>query len=108
MPTPFAIFFVCWIALAIGSWIFYSKASYATKKAAHPFILTAAGIAFIGFAEWIFHWRLPWFFVVAVVVIIFLNFRLTRFCPQCNATLYGGGGFFRPNFCSKCGAKLQD
>jgi ribosomal protein S27AE len=107
MSKAFAIFIVGWILLGIGSWLFYTKAPYQTKKSAHPFLMVAVGLSFFGFAEWVMRGNVPWFFAVALVVIMFLNIRNTRFCPRCNATLYGsGGGFSRPKFCSKCGAEL--
>lgn len=105
-PRPFVIFFTCWIAFGIGTWIFYSKASYETKKAWHPFIGIGAGAVFLGFAEWITRWSVPWFFIVAVFLICLLNLRNTQFCPQCNATLYTRA-FMRPSFCWKCGAELK-
>ena len=106
MPTPFAVFFACWIILGIASFVFYAKASYQTKKAAHPFIMIGTGIAFFGFAEWVIRGKMPWFFALLIVLIIFLNIRNTQFCPRCNATLYAHG-YSRPQFCYKCGAKLE-
>jgi ribosomal protein S27AE len=105
-PNSFLVFMVCWIAMGIASWIFYSKASYQTKKSLHPFLTVAYGVVFLGFAEWLMQGKLPLFFVVAVIVIMFLIYRLTRFCPQCGATIYSLG-LQRSNFCPKCGAALQ-
>jgi ribosomal protein S27AE len=106
MPTPVKVFFVCWIALGIASWFFYAKATYKTKKAVHPFLMIAVGVVFIGFVEWITGGKVPWFFIVAVGVIMFLNVRLMQFCPRCSATVYPQGFLSRPNFCPKCGAEL--
>jgi hypothetical protein len=105
MPTFFKTFIACWIAVGIATAIFYAKASYETKKAFHPFIVSATGVIFLGFAESITRGKLPWFFVVALVVIIYLNIRNTQFCPQCNATIRAG--FRRRSFCSRCGADLR-
>lgn len=107
VPSLFVFFFVCWILLGIGSWIFYAKASYQTKKTWHPFIMAGAGIVFLAFAESILHGFLPWLFVAAIILIIFLNIRNTQFCPRCGATLYARS-FSRARFCSRCGADLQD
>ena len=107
MPRSFAVFMVCWILLGIASWIFYSKASYQTKKSAHPFLMVAFGIIFLGFTEWVMQGKVPLFFVAAVIVIMFLNYRLTRFCPRCGATIYSRG-LMRSNFCPKCGAPLEE
>jgi len=107
VPSVFAIFFVCWILLGIGTWIFYSKTSYETKKKWHPVIGIGTGVAFLAFAEWISGGYLPWIFVVAVVLIIFLTIRNTQFCPRCGATLYART-FSRPRFCARCGTDLQN
>lgn len=109
-PTPFAVFFVCWISLGIATSVFYAKGSYKAKKAAHPFIVIGVGIAFLGFVGWLTRGILPWSLASAIVLVlalfIFLNIRHSPFCPRCGATLYTRG-FFRPEFCWKCGAKLS-
>ncbi len=106
MPRHFAIFMVCWVVLGIGVGIFYKRATYATKKSAHPFLVIGFGVVFLGFTEWLMRWNVPWFFIVALIVITFLNIRNTQFCSGCNATIYPRG-FTRPLFCSKCGVALK-
>ena len=96
----------CWIILGIASAVFYKKASYDTKKAWHPIIVIAMGAIFLGFTEWVMHASVPWFFVIALIFICFLNIRNTQFCPKCGATIFGRG-LSRPQFCYKCGADLQ-
>ncbi len=105
MPAHFAIFWISWVILGAGSWIFYSKASYETKKNAHPFIVIGMGIIFVAFAGWATHTNLPWYFVLFLALILYLNIRNTQFCPQCNATIYGR--FTRSDFCPKCGTQLR-
>jgi hypothetical protein len=105
MPTSFKIFIGCWIALGIATSAFYSKASYETKKAFHPFIVSTTGVVFLGFTESLMRGRMPWFFILAVVGIIYLNIRNTQFCPKCSATLCAG--FRRLSFCPKCGTDLR-
>jgi hypothetical protein len=106
MPKAFVVFMICWIVIGIASWIFYSKASYQTKKSAHPFLIVAFGLIFLGFAEWITQGKLLLSFVAALIVIMYLNFRNTQFCSRCGATIYSRG-FSRSTFCPKCGAPLQ-
>jgi len=106
LPTPFAVFFACWVLLGIGCWIFYATADYQTKKSAHPVLMIATGILFIGFAEWLMRGHLPWFVIIVVAFITFLNIRSIEFCPRCNATLYRRG-FWRSRFCYRCGAELD-
>jgi hypothetical protein len=62
MPTSFVVFLVSWILLVIASWMFYAKASYQTKKSAHPFLIVAFTIIFLGFTEWMMHGNVPLFF----------------------------------------------
>jgi hypothetical protein len=107
MPTSFVVFAVCWIAIWIASWIFYSKASYQTKKSAHPFLIVAFGAMFLAFTEWVMQGKLPLLFVAALIVIMYLNFRNTQFCERYGATVYSHG-FTRSKFCPKCGAPLQE
>jgi len=104
MPTSFAVFLGSWIVLGIACAVFYKRASYKTKKAAHPIWMIAFGVIFLGFAEKIFHGRLPWYFVVAICVVMYLNYRYTQFCPQCNATF---AGFSRAALCPRCRASLD-
>jgi hypothetical protein len=105
-PATVAVFMGVWIALGITSFFFYRRAAYETKKAAHPYLTIGSGILFLAFAEWISHGQLPMFFITALIVIIFfLNLRLTRFCPKCGATNYQQG-FSPPTFCPQCGAPL--
>ena len=106
MPKAFVVFMICWIVIGIASWIFYAKASYETKKSAHPFLIVTFGLIFLGFTEWIMQGKVPLFVVAAIVVIMYLNFRNTLFCKQCGATIYSRG-FTRSEFCPKCGAPLQ-
>lgn len=106
MPRPFAIFMVGWILLGVGAAIFFKKAVYTTKKSAHPILVIGFGAVFLAFTEWITRGNVPWFFIVALVVIAFLNIRNTQFCSRCNATVYPRG-LSRPLFCSKCGAELK-
>ena len=106
MPRPFAMFFVSWIGLGICIAIFYKRAAYRPKKAAHPFIVIGVGVVFFAFAEWVMAGKVPLLFVLAIALITFLNIRNTQFCPRCNATIYRHG-FSRPSFCSKCGGPLD-
>ncbi len=53
MPLQLKVFLITWIVLGIASWVFYKKASYQTKKAAHPIIMIVIGVLFIAFTEWV-------------------------------------------------------
>lgn len=106
MPKAFVVFMIFWIALGIALWIFYANAGYQTKKSAHPFLMVAVGLIFLGFTEWLTQGKLPLIFVAVLVLIMYMNFRNTLFCERCGATIYSRG-FTRSKFCPKCGAPLQ-
>jgi hypothetical protein len=106
VPTAFTVFFFFWILFGIATWVFYSKASYETKKSAHPWMMIGGGLVFLLFAEFSSSWKLPVIFPLFLVLIVFLNIRNIRFCPRCGATQQSG--LSRPKFCSKCGADLNE
>lgn len=106
MTRAFTVFIVFWIALGIASAIFYRKASYQTKKTAHPYIGASFGLIFLGFVAWFTHGRVPVLFVVAIILISLLNIKLTQFCAHCGATIFQRG-FPRFKFCPKCGSELE-
>ena len=66
----------------------------------------AQRVVFIGFVEWVTGGNVPWFFVLAVGVIMFMNVRLMQFCPHCSANVYPQGFLSRPKFCPKCGTPI--
>jgi hypothetical protein len=105
MSRAITRFIVLWISLGIAAAVFYSKASYRTKKAAHPYIAAGFGLLFLAFVEWFTQGKLPVLLVVAVILISFLNIKMTQFCAQCGATVHLRR-FSRARFCAKCGAEL--
>lgn len=106
MHRAFVLFMAWWICLGIAAAIFYWKAGYQTKKAAHPYIAVGFGLIFLGFVEWFTQGHVPLFFVVAILAISVLNIRMTRFCARCGATIVQRG-WSRFTYCPKCGAELE-
>ena len=45
--------------------------------------------------------------VPMLVLITFLNIKMTKFCDKCGATLINSNWFVPMRFCSKCGAALE-
>jgi FtsH-binding integral membrane protein len=42
-----------------------------------------------------------------VILIAWLNLKLTRFCDHCGATILPGNFFVRPKYCPRCGTPLD-
>jgi hypothetical protein len=86
--SAFAIFTATWVALGIGIAVFYWKAGFEAKRRWHPWLLAGAGALFVGFVHPMFREPRILLFVVPVVILIqFLNYKFTRFCARCDATL---------------------
>jgi hypothetical protein len=107
LPRPVAVVLVCSIVFSVVGFIFNAKASYETKKSLHPFLTISSGVVFIGLVEWLFPGSQSWFLFAAAAVVLYLNYRNTQFCPQCNATIRPRG-FSRRKVCPNCGAPLPD
>jgi ribosomal protein S27AE len=105
----FQIFFVAWIALGVCLWLFYKRASYRRKRQWHLFVVAGTGFVFICFAYVMFpRPEVLYMAVPAVALIAFLNYRLTRFCPNCGLTIPPRALGSRAAFCPRCGANLDD
>jgi hypothetical protein len=105
----FVVFMATWLALGIGVGVFYWKADWHRKRKWHPRINVITGVLFLAFV-----WAMSWspvvmlFMTPGVVLIQWLNWKYTRFCRACGATLFQNPPWARMNFCSKCGASLND
>jgi peptidoglycan/LPS O-acetylase OafA/YrhL len=104
----FPAFFVFWILLGIGATVFfYTNKDAKLKRKVHPILSIAGGVIFLGSVYIMSDGRdispIP---VIAVVIIMALNIKMTRFCDTCGATLISRVPFSSPRFCQNCGAKL--
>ena len=102
----FSIFFAIWAVLGIGTTLFYAKAGVEAKRRWHPWLMIGAGALFLVF---VFVMQMDLKTVLfagpAVALITILNWKRTKFCPQCGRTSYAQ---LRPNlFCQSCGAALD-
>ena len=105
----FPIFVAAWVALGVGLWVFSRRASYQRKKHWHLILVAGAGFLFICFAYALSQRaEVLYMAVPAVVLISFLSYKLTRFCPRCGFTVPRTGFFSRAVYCPRCGAKLDD
>jgi len=105
-----------WIVLGVGGFfVFHFGKNAAFKKKWFPRFAICAGILFIFFSctinflgtRSIGSLRDFVFLVPAIVLIIYLGIKTTKFCDECGATLYRRNWFSPMKFCSKCGAALD-
>lgn len=103
----FQIFFLVWIALGVGNWLFFWRCKNAPlKRKWFPRICIAASVLFWGFMILSGMPILMALFVIPVITLIMvLNVKFIRFCDSCGCTLYRTT--FAPlKYCSGCGANL--
>jgi hypothetical protein len=106
----FPIFIGTWIILGVlSSYLFFIRNDYEFKVKYFKYFVILVGILFVGFTAAMGAPPQVYFIMVpAVVLITFLNIRLTRFCKNCGKTIINNMPFTRIDFCAKCGSKLQD
>ena len=104
----YTIFFAVWVILVGVSVYFFVISTDVERKRKNfkPF-LTFSGLLFLGF---LWTQDLPAAIlamaVAMVLLIIFLNIRMIRFCDSCGKTVFNRLSFSTPRFCSHCGEKL--
>jgi hypothetical protein len=105
----FPIFFGIWIVLGLFSaaFFFLGKNAKLKRKVWPPFTIATA-ILFVGFA-WAmgFPSQVFLFMIPFVGLITFLNLRSVKFCDACGKTIMNQNPISPPQFCSKCGARLE-
>ena len=105
----FPVFFIVWIALTIGSGLFFwLNRNAELKRKVLPPLLLVAGALFIGFI-WVSGApvNLLYIAIPLVALITILNIRGIKFCDACGSTLHSQNPFSPSKFCSKCGAELK-
>ncbi|WP_334078830.1 hypothetical protein [Microbulbifer sp. M83] len=105
----FPVFFGIWGVLGLIGFVmfFLGKDAQLKRKLWKPFVI-ATGALFIGFVCFMgFGGETLYIMVPATVLITFLNIRSTKFCDACGKTIINQNFLVEPEFCSKCGEKLQ-
>lgn len=105
----FPIFFGTWVVLGIVSFVifFVCKDARLKRRVWKPFVI-GTGALFIGFVYLMgFGGEALYIMVPAVILISFLNIRSTKFCDSCGKTNINQNFLVKPEFCSRCGDKLQ-
>ena len=103
-----SVFAGVWIALSIISFFlfFVNNNAVLKRKMWLPF-MTFAGALFVVFV-WLMGIPTAAFFVLvpAIILMIYLQHNMTKFCDSCGKTLINYNPFSPQRFCSKCGEKL--
>jgi hypothetical protein len=102
----FRMFLAVWIALLGAVSLFYWKGSLATKRRFHPYVVAGGALIFLGFVTVVMP---PSTFVViapVVALVSFLNYKITKFCNGCGATVIQPPPWREPPTCTKCGMRV--
>jgi hypothetical protein len=101
------LFFGTWIALFIGSMVFARMASPQLKRKMQPILAVGVGLVFLIFVYLLAGIRGFNFAVIPVVLIMYLNAKAVKICPQCGTTNRSPYIFPPPKYCLKCGSGLD-
>ncbi|MBA2344926.1 MAG: hypothetical protein H0V83_07580 [Rubrobacter sp.] len=107
--TLFSVFMVAGLVLMITSFIlFHLNKNARFKRKYFPWFMILVGVLFIAVVIGLGA-PLKYFLLIALLVasITFLDIRGTRFCDDCGRTIRNPLPFSRPEYCPKCGAKLD-
>lgn len=110
MPEEiFPIFVGVWVVLGIiSALVFFVGKNVKLKRKLWPPFVIGTGVLFVAFSYAMMPSEQSLMLIVpAVALITFLNLRSTRFCDSCGRTVINQNFFVKPDFCSKCGYKLQ-
>jgi hypothetical protein len=101
--------FICLLHAAISLWVLNFSKNVSLKKKFFPssiiaFCLIFASAIFVQFYPNI----LPLvIFSPFLVIIAFLNIKLTKFCDKCEKFRYNSTFYEKMEFCLKCGDKFK-
>jgi hypothetical protein len=111
-PWAFVGFILVWCILGLASFLFFHfNRNVALKRRVLPVLTVIVVAMFLGVVYYFIGSSQPLVFVFAVpavVVISYLNIRMTRFCNSCGKTLHQQLPFTTVRFCPHCGAELGD
>ncbi len=106
---PFPVFAVTWVLLGVlGFYLFYLGKDADFKRKWWPWWIALIGVLFVLFIALTgFPLQTLLFAIPGILLISWLNIRQTRFCSSCGRMVLSSTPFLRPDYCSKCGAKLE-
>ena len=102
------IFTGIWIALGIGSIAFAMTAPARLRIKMQPVLTVIIGAAFLSFLYLTSGNKGVGFAVLPVLLITYLNIKTVKICPKCGTTNRNPYMFPVPDYCSKCGSRLDE
>lgn len=105
-----AVYFIAFVLVAAGSWLFLRRLEPKLKKKWYPRI-SLLGIAVIGpflLLPW-FVWGQWPFGLVGLAFVVFVGYssvKLIRVCDSCGYLAQPQGLIVAAKFCPKCGARM--
>ncbi len=103
----FPLFFIVWTVLLGLVTLFYLKASLATKRRFHPYVVVTGALVFLGFVTVILPASSFVVIVPVVALVSFFNYKMTRFCDACGATVVQRPPWRSLGACPKCGGRVD-
>ena len=102
-------FFLVWVALAIGSAVFFMRrGNVELKRRLYPAITIGAAVLIAAFSLLTMKDTIaPLIMIPFLALIVTLNLRNVRFCGACGRTVRSSA-FHRPKFCDACGSPLDE
>jgi hypothetical protein len=103
----FPLFLAVWLALLGFVALFYLKASLPARRRWHPFVVVGGALVFLGFVTVILPASSFVIIVPAVALISFVNYKMTKFCNACGATVVQRPPWRSLSACPKCGGRVD-
>lgn len=104
-------FIIVWGLLGVSAFLFFhSIRDAALKRRVWPWFSVGTAVIFAVFVYSVAGRRNPGILgimVPALVLITWMNLRMTRFCDACGTTITQRTPFSKDAFCSRCGAPLN-
>lgn len=105
----FPVFFVLWIALAVGGFLaFHLEKDVAQKRLYFPRYAIGTGALFALVIALMAPWPAALLFLPFIALISWLNIRMTRFCDGCGRMSINQLWWQKMNYCAYCGKKLPE
>jgi len=106
----FFYFWISWLVIGVCSFLFFRYNKNAgLKRFIFPFVLTFINLLFLYFVWTEMNSEGPflYIFTFGVILIAVSNYRRTKFCSNCGATVYGGSIVSSPSECHECTSRLE-
>lgn len=103
----FPLFLAVWLALLGFVTLFYLKASLAARRRWHPVVVIGGALIFLTFVTALLPASAFVVIVPVVALMSFLNYKMTKFCGSCSATVVQRPPWRQLSACPKCGGRID-